>query len=180
MIDEQRYARWRRASFAFLQFEPHLLNTVQELGRIDAELFFRDVRYREIRERHDGTPEEWAELAGHSFTMAYLWVLGAYEVIRTLDQRFREIGLHEMGVYQGSKPLKHIFERVRIPLAKLEPAGRHKDTDRYFAMPVLIAGRGIGWTVADGVHICRSDLSTQFLDFLEGIRIPPPSPVVSP
>lgn len=175
MIDEARYTRWRRATYAFYQFEPHVVPTVQSLGRIDAELFLRDVRYREIRERNDGTPEEWAEISEHATTMAYLWVLGAYEVIRMLDQRFRELGLHNMGLYAESTRLKHAFERVRVPLAKLEPARRHRKTDRYFAMPALIAGRGLGWTVADGVYICRGDLSTQLLDFLEATRIPPPA-----
>jgi hypothetical protein len=175
MIDEHRYMRWRKVSFAFLQFEPQLMQTVQKLGRIDAQLFLRDGRYREIRERNDGTPEEWAELSEHATTMAYLWVLGAYEVIRMLDQRFRELGLHNMGLYVDSTRLKHAFERVRVPLAKLEPARRHRKTDRYFAIPALIAGRGLGWSVADGVHVCRGDLSTQLLEFLEAMRLPPPA-----
>lgn len=173
MIDEARYMRWRRVTYAFLQFEPHVVHTIQKLGRIDAELFLRDVRYREIRERHDGTPEEWAEISEHATTMAYLWVLGAYEVIRMLDQRFRDDGLHHQGLYVGSTQLKHAFERVRVPLAKLQPARRHRHTDWHFAAPALITGHGLGWTVADGVHICRSDLSTQLLEFLEAMQIPP-------
>lgn len=74
MIDEARYIRWRRASYAFFQFEPHVVHTIQSLGRIDAELFLRDVRSREIRERNDGTAEEWAEMREHAVTMGYLWV----------------------------------------------------------------------------------------------------------
>jgi hypothetical protein len=171
MIDEIRYARWQKVSFAFFQIEPHLVHTVQALGRIDAELFLKDVRYSEIREKHDASPAEWSEMASHAYPMAYLWILGTYEVIRTLDQRFRELGLHSMGQYRDSTAIKHAFERVRIPLAKLEPADRHKKTDRYFAMPALIADKGIGWTVADGVHISRSELSTRFLEFLEQMRL---------
>ena len=59
--------------------------TVQTLGRIDADLFPRDVLYRESRENSDGTNEEWHEMGERTVSMRYLWVLGAYELIRTLD-----------------------------------------------------------------------------------------------
>jgi hypothetical protein len=151
MIDEARYTRWRRATYAFYQIERQVVHTIQQLGRIDAELFLRDVRYRAIQEFNNATPDEWDEVADYATTMAYLWVLGTYEVIRLLDQRFREQDLHDRDFYVDSTPIKRAFERVRVPFAKLEPARRHRETDRYFAVPTPITGRGLGWTVADGV-----------------------------
>lgn len=174
MMDEERYNRWKKASLALFQVEPHLAETIQALGRIDADLYLKDIRYREIREKHDGTSEEWEEMSVHSFTMSYLWTLGAYEVIRTLDQLFRLSGKHKAGLFCGSTELKYAFERVRMPLAKLEAANRFKDTDRRFAHPALISGKGIGWTVADDTHISRGGLSTLFLDFLESMHIARP------
>jgi hypothetical protein len=55
---EERYTRWRRASHGLHLIEPELVHTVRTLGRIDADLFARDVRYQEIREKGDGTSEE--------------------------------------------------------------------------------------------------------------------------
>lgn len=169
-MDRTRYNRWKMASFALLQFEPFLAQTLQQLGKIDASLYEKDGRYREIRVRNDAKPGEWDELF-ESTTLAYLWVLGAYEVIRTVDQRFRELGLHAAGQYKQSTTIKHSFERVRIPLAKLEPANRHKSTDKGFAYPTLNASHGLGWTVAEGVVISRGELSTELLEFLEGLRL---------
>lgn len=169
-MDHARYNRWKRASFALLQIEPFLAQTVQQLGKIDASLYEKDGRYREIRARNDAGPGEWEEL-NESLTLAYLWVLGAYEVVRTIDQRFRELGLHTAEQYNQSTTVKHTFERVRIPLAKLEPANRHKSTDTGFAYPALNASHGLGWIVAEGVVISRGDLSSLLLDFLEGLKL---------
>jgi hypothetical protein len=110
-------------------------------------------------------------MAEHSVPMGYLWVLGAYEIIRTLDQMFRNVRKYPAQQQLGTEQLKHAFERVRIPLAKLEPATRYKSTDNRFAVPALILGRGLGWTVAEGVSIARGELSTQFLEFLESLKL---------
>lgn len=170
MFDDERYTRWRRASHGLHLIESELVHTVQALGRIDADLFPRDVRYREIREDGDGTNEEWREITEHAMPMGYLWVLGAYEVIRTLDQRFREDKSKFQAQQQlGTWNLKVDFERVRIPLAKLEPATRFP-TDNRFATPALIRGRGLGWQVAEGVSFARGELSTKFLEFLESLK----------
>jgi hypothetical protein len=134
MFDDERYARWRRASHGLHLIESQLVHTVQALGRIDAELFLRDVRYREIWEDNNGTNEEWREMAEYAAPIGYLWVLGTYEVIRTLDQMFqRGKGTFAAQQHLGTEALKIQFERVRIPLAKLEPAARFKDTDDRFA-----------------------------------------------
>ena len=170
IFDEGRYSRWRHASYGLYQIEPELVQTVQTLGRIDSDLFARDGRYREIRETGNGTAEEWREMAEHSAPMSYLWVLGTYEVVRTLDEMFRDVEKYPAQQPLGSKQLKHVFERVRIPLAKLKPANRYRDTDNRFAAPALILGRGLGWTIADGVSIARGELSTQFLEFLESLK----------
>lgn len=171
MFDEERNTRWRRASHGLHLIEPHLVDTVRALGRIDADLFGRDVRYQKIDEESPATNAEWEEIAEHSVPMGYLWVLGAYEVIRTLDGMFRKNSdQFQAQQHLDTEQLKIKFERVRIPLAKLEPARRFKDTDYRFAMPTLIRGRGLGWTVSKEVLVSRGELSTQFLDYLEALK----------
>ena len=49
--------------------------------------------------------------------LSQLWVFGAYEIIRTLDQRISKAHPCKDQV----KNLKRHLERVRMPLAKLEP-----------------------------------------------------------
>lgn len=179
MFDKERYSRWRRASHGLYQIEPELVQTVQMLGRIDAELIAKDDRYRAIPESANGTAEEWQEMAEHSVPMSYLWVLGTYEVVRTLDQMLDDVEKFPVQQPSGSKQVKHAFERVRMPLAKLEPAKRYRATDNRFAVPALILGRGLGWTVADNVSVARAELSTQFLEFLEELKLSvttPPGP----
>jgi hypothetical protein len=168
-MDRARYNRWKRASFALLQVEPFLTQTLQQLGRIDASLYQKDIRFREIRTREDAGPGEWDDLV-ESTTLAYLWVLGAYEVVRTIDQRCRELRLQSIAQCSSSSIVKHSFERVRIPLAKLEPANRHKASDTGFAYPTLNSTHGIGWKVADEVVISRGALSSELLEFLESFK----------
>ena len=73
-MDTLRLQRWKRACIALLQVEPFAVHTVQALGKVDSDLFEKDVRYRDIRTKLDATSEEWAELQ-ESVTLAYLWIL---------------------------------------------------------------------------------------------------------
>ena len=59
-------------------------------------------------------------------------MLGAYEVfVRTMHERAVAANDAMAGKIGN---VKHRFERVRIPLAKMEPARRHKDTDSPMAV----------------------------------------------
>ena len=166
-MDITRNQRWKRSSIALLQIEPFMMHTVVELGRIDSDLFVKDIGFRKLRTTLEGSSDEWVQLT-ESITLAYLWVLGTYEVIRTIDQRYKELGLS--AERERSLKLKQIFERLRIPLAKLEPAKRHKETDFSFAYPALNESHGIAWKVSDTTVISRGELSSAFLEFLESLR----------
>ena len=63
---------------------------------------------------------------------------------------------------------KHIFERVRMPLAKMATANRYK-ADSPIAYPALNMRHGIAWQVREDVFITRFELSETFLSFLEGL-----------
>lgn len=168
-MDHERYQRWLLASRALLFIESALFFTVQALGRIDAQLYQRDKRYGEIRVKNDGTGDEWQQI-NESAELAYLWVLGSYEVIRTLDQRFRESSVQFEHLRAFSKPAKHQFERVRIPLAKLEAPKAKKFSERTIAHPALTAAHGLAWVLAPGEVVARTELSDHFLSFLEQVR----------
>lgn len=158
-MDNTRLQRWVRASHALASIEPFMVLTVQGLGKIDAELFHRDQQYREFKIENNTTVEEGIDLTG-PIILSYLWVLGAYEVIRTVNQRFKAIGELSAPNYIRSQELKKLFERIRIPLAKLEPSNRHKKTDSSIAYPALTPAHGIAWQISENHIISRGELST--------------------
>ena len=67
------------------------------------------------------------------------------------------------------KNLKYEFERIRIPLAKMEPARRHADTDSKIAYPALNSNFGISWRVSEEKYVVRRELSDNLLILIESI-----------
>lgn len=157
----ERYQDWVRVSFRWARDEesayqvPHY---VQTLGIVDAEL--RGIRKQDLF-NPDGSPkeDEFGILKlEHYQIKAHLWVLGAYELVRMISQRVRE---DESLTTDASIEIIHNskkqFERVRIPLAKLEASKRNKsDFNIAFAG---IGPDGLAWKVADDCIISQEYLS---------------------
>lgn len=57
-----------------------------------------------------------------------------------------------------------------MPLAKMEPARAHKETDSSTAYPVVNLERGIGWQVAAEVFVTRQELADGLLACLDALR----------
>jgi hypothetical protein len=101
-------------------------------------------------------------------TQSYLWVLGAYEMIRAIEQRCRKnrpSGITD-DIADAAAETKKAFERVRVPLAKYEAARRFSATDSTVVLPAIDASHGIAWRVSVDVYISRESLAQQLLDFL--------------
>lgn len=97
-------------------------------------------------------------------TLSTLWIFGAYEVIRTLHQRLRKhpdpsVKDSELCFQIGE--LKKQFERVRIPLAKFEPAARFPQDGLPIAGVHL--DKGATWFVNSTDRVTRLDLSDDLL-----------------
>jgi len=145
--------------------------TIQGLGRLDHDLVVGDARFLCLSEERRATENESLAL-NYRITLSYLWVLGAYEVVRTIDQRCRENASaisHETS--KSASALKIKFERLRILLAKFEPAKRHRETDSKVAYPALNLDYGIAWLVEADTFISRKMLSDELLTFLECLRV---------
>ena len=168
-MDNIRYQRWVQASHAVARIEPFMTLTIQGLGKIDSELFEKDQRHHEMLNENSPTSQEGVDLTD-SITLSYLWILGAYEVVRTLNQRFREKPAQTETRYLKSQELKKLFERIRIPLAKFEPSSRHKKTDFKIAYPALNSTHGIAWQVAGNHFISRDELAEALIEFVEWLR----------
>jgi hypothetical protein len=95
------------------------------------------------------SPDEQEMIAAnYKMFESYLWVLSAYEVVRTLSQRAdHSKGLFSISATKKIRETKHKLEEVRIPLAKLEP--RKIKGETALALP----GRSkdsFGWIVEPG------------------------------
>jgi hypothetical protein len=141
---------------------------VQSLGRMDEMLRRTDERIAPYAARREDPPN--IDLTLH-FTHSYLWVLGTYEITRTVDQRARQKANLFLDTDAAQiKKLKWKFERLRIPLAKLEPSHRHKGTDFSFPLPAFDATHGTAWVVSADIFVARHELADSFLEVFESIR----------
>lgn len=168
--DEARFEKWVVLSRCVQRVEPFMMVAIQGLGRLDSELATADREFLQMseEERIRFQVENPLELADR-VTRSYLWVLGAYEIIRALDQRCR-LGVISATEAQSriARETKHRFERIRMPLAKFEAALRHVDTDSSVAFPALHLTQGVAWRVADETFVSREALAQDFRSLLEG------------
>jgi hypothetical protein len=171
-MNGDRYSQWIRVSHAVGgvdQYRAFMAVAIQGLARLDCQLIAADEQFLQLTEQQRATIPVSVEFSGR-LTLSYLWVLGAYEIVRTLDQRTREASAGTPSpVAERITATKHLFERVRIPLAKFE-AARRNPNDSPIAYPAVSPVHGIAWLVADNSFISRRQLSDAFLVLLSDLR----------
>src|SRR5262249_35109155 len=168
MLDD-RYRRWLDASSAASAIEQFMVPLVQGLGRFDCHLIREEARFAALSQEESSSSRETALLADR-FTLSYFWVLAAYELIRTLDQRLR-IGATAMTDEFATRiaALKRKMERLRTPLVKMETPRRFP-TESTMAYPSISPGFGVAWHVAEDMYVTRRELSDQLLGFLADFK----------
>ena len=168
-MSDDRFQRWVDASSAAGGVEPFMIPLVQGLGRFDCYLINEDARFATLNQEQSSSLHESTRLTDR-FTLSYFWVLAAYELVRTLDQRWRT-GATTLPDESGNlvAALRRRIERLRIPLAKMETARRFP-TDSSFAYPTISRDFGVAWHVAQDTYITRRELSDQLLDFLADLK----------
>ena len=146
-----------------------MIPVLQGLGRLKCQLIAEDLRFLQLTQEVRDTIHESLHLS-ERFTLSYLWVLGAYELIRTLDQRCNaNVSLLGAELTQSVRNLKHTMERLRMPLAKMEPARRHH-SDSPIAYPCISSKLGVAWQLAADTFVSRRELSDALLQLTEDIR----------
>jgi len=141
------------------------MEVVQSLGGMDVKLCGADEKL--VGDYCKKYLPDYENIQGH-VTQSYLWVLGAYEVVRTLTQRMSENQCNDPPqVFESFRQVKAKFARVRVPLAKFEPASIHKKTDSHIAFPWFAFDLGIAWQASEGVVVSRRELSDALLSGLE-------------
>lgn len=164
---DDRVQRWVSAGYKAAPIEMMMLPVIHALGQKDLELIRRDQialnTFSQIEARAIQPTEQHAMEFNDLLTQSYLWVLGSYEIIRSICER-----LDGDSRQQVARDAKHVFERVRMPLAKMATANRYK-ADSPIAYPAMNTQHGIAWQVHETVFITRYELSETFLNFLEGL-----------
>lgn len=169
-FDNERNKRWVAASIGLRRVEEFMIPTVQGLGLLDCRLTPEDDRFERLSEEEQSTFEESMMLT-ERFMLSSLWVMGAYELVRTIDQRAREDSIFVVGeVAECVKHLKRELERIRMPLAKMETADRFPGD---YPIPQLyrMPGYGVAWRVSEDVLFSRLKLSDGLLNLLELIHM---------
>ena len=164
-LDIDRNKRWIVSSGKFEIYDPFIVVTIQGLGKLDSKLIVEDNKITK-----DGKPSNPFGDIGEHLTLSYLWVLGSYEVVRSLDQRARKDFTFFPTHAKNIKSLKIEFERLRMPLAKFEPADRFSATDNHIAYPVIHKELGVSWQVSENTYISRRKLSDNMLNLFEEIE----------
>jgi len=168
MLDD-RYQHWVDASSAAGAIEQFMVPLVKGLGRFDSHLIREDTRFATLNQEESSSARESALLADR-FALSYFWVLAAYELVRTLDQRWR-IGATTLPNEFASRiaALRRRMERLWIPLVKMETPRRFP-TESTMAYPTISRGFGVAWHVAEDMYITRRELSDQLLGFLADLK----------
>jgi hypothetical protein len=165
-----RQSRWLKASTAALLIKPEIHGIVRMLGKIDVKLHEEDIRYCALPSDISSiTSDQWNNMHD-SIALSHLWILGAYELVRTLNQTLATATTSSKEVTDKCLRLKHEFERIRMPLAKLETPKHHHQTDYGVAYAAFDKTYGQGWMVSENDFITRDQLGRGLLEFLEFAR----------
>lgn len=148
---------WIKKSFliAGLKENPMIAHNFQSLGSMDCKLskewneLWNDSLKTKTAPDHMRFDELWFQSS--------LWVLGAYELLRYINQNFdRSSKVREA---------HSLFKRVRIPMVKFEPPKNRKGepvypTDYGKVLFVVSVSEGeYGWLVGPGAMISREELA---------------------
>lgn len=163
----ERIQRWVSAGHKVAPIEKMMIPIVHALGQKDRELIQRDqlalFAFGQIEAGVVQSTEQHLIELNDLLTQSYLWVLGSYEIIRSICER-----LDGDPRQKAARDAKHIFERVRMPLAKMVTANRYK-ADSPIAYPAMNMQHGIAWQVQEDVFVPRFEMSETFLSFLESL-----------
>src|SRR5690349_9865348 len=86
-LDYPRWHRWVAASQKLKVIEELMMFPAQGLGWLDCQLIAEDTRLIDAPPFEPARPRALNE----QITLSYLWVLGGYELVRTIDQRHADV-----------------------------------------------------------------------------------------
>lgn len=185
-MDKKRYEEWIDSSQGIVHAEMLLIGDIQGLGLIDSELIEEKVKQIFTSPAELILNPDFLKRNRH-MTLSRLWVLGAYEFVRLMDELlsnrikedifFKRENPIKPETMERVKVVKRMFEEIRVPLVKFHE--RHNN-ELYSGINSNIRfdeDKGIGWIfifVSDsGVKetlVYRKDLADSLLELLKIIK----------
>lgn len=158
-------ARWVKASFQ-ANLNPHTVHTIQGLGALEIELEAEEFKLSRVMNDKGVETKDHAIPLSRLLNLSRLWLLGAYEIVRLIDQRLRELDIENPATLR-LKDYKKTIARYRMPLAKLERQG--KPYEELIAWPFTFGSGEVGWQI-DHEAYSRKMLAYELLVALEHLR----------
>lgn len=159
--DAKRREEWIKNQDALMEIHDMLIVPYQGIALIDAQLVIEDKNIV------NGNPTGFKGDLGPHLTQSYLWVLGAYEIIRTMSQYADNGKDTKISQFKDEiRKLKHTFELLRVPLAKFE-AARKNPKGHTYAYPIFDKVHGTCWIISNTEFISRRLLSDDFLKIMK-------------
>ena len=171
-MEKTRQSEWMNSSFAFMNIEMLLLGEVQALGELDIELVdeFHKIKI-------NSRLEEDLRKKRRYLLLSKLWVLGAYELVRFLNDINKKRNFLEDGSKTKFKEILTTFSKIRVPLAKFQKAGKDKTLYNSVADSFFDSDKGVGWKIySHGKNklekeiFYRNDLGDLLLDLLKEMK----------
>ena len=171
-MEETRHSEWINSSFAFMNIEMLLLGEVQALGELDIELI---EEFPKIN-LNLGLEEDLMKKRRY-LLLSKLWVLGAYELIRFLNDINKKRNLLDEETKLKFEEVLTTFTKVRVPLTKFQKAGKDKTLYGGVADSFFDSDKGVGWKVYSHNKnelkqeiFYRNDLGALLLDLLKEMK----------
>jgi len=171
-MEKERYFEYINNSMGLMHIEMLLVGNAQGLGILDVELIEEFPKLKINSQLEEDRLKKLRHI-----TLSELWVMGAYELIRFINERLpKPTDIFSEGSIEKIKGTKRIFEEVRVPLVKFQK--RHEK--RLFSgvvQPNFDSIKGMGWKIhlmeKAGIEtkiIYRKDLGDLFLELLKEIN----------
>jgi len=173
---EDRHSEWMDNSLGLMHIEMLIVGNAQGLGILDVELI-KEFPELKINSKLD----EDRERKLRHITLSELWIMGAYELIRLINEIMNDIVARPSHIFNEAtikqiKETKKIFTEVRVPLVKFQK--RH-DKNLYSGVstPYFDSVKGMGWRIhfmkKEGIEtkiFYRKDLGDSLLELLKKLK----------
>lgn len=171
-MKKDRQTEWINNSSVFIGIEALLLGEVQALGELDVELIgeFSKIKI-------DSRLEEDSKRKRRYLLLAKLWVLGAYELTRFLNDCNKQRNSLNERTRQKLKEVLETFTKIRVPLEKFQKTGKDKRLYESVADSFIDSNKSAGWKIYTlGKNklkeeiFYRNDLGNLLLDLLKEMK----------
>jgi len=164
----RRHDKWKHGASLLTYISISLEAQAYGLGRLDCALIEKGRLYLDVCD--DGAAYEWHQEIFDHRIQSYLWLLGAYELVRTLGQNLRQVPkLGSDDLRTQVEDAKRSLARPRMLVAKHEPM--HSKVKEDEPMTCL----NITFTRPDGIYflsgpgkidVSRKELADKLLSLL--------------